>query len=118
MLHKKSVDVINIGYMCSMCIIHVYNFGHFCKDPMLEPLQVTVFCDLHVICPVLQVLLVVESCMEMVRVTLSSHTLLALAMNQVFSSAHLTSLLMILNVVTSKMPMSFAKVYVCTLFQL
>ena len=56
--------------------------------------------------------------MEMVRVTLSSHTLLALAMNQVFSTAHLTSLLMILNVVTSKMPTSFAKVYVCTLFDL
>ena len=56
--------------------------------------------------------------MEMVRVTLSSHTLLALAMNQVFSTAHLTSLLMMLSVVTSKTPMSFAKVYVYTLFAL
>ena len=48
--------------------------------------------------------------MEMVRVTLPSHTLLALAMNQVFSTAHLTCLLSILNAVSSKMPMSFVKV--------
>ena len=47
--------------------------------------------------------------MEMVRVTLSSHTLLALAMNQAFLTAHLTSLLT---------PMSFAKVYIYTLFAL
>ena len=50
--------------------------------------------------------------MEMVRVTLLSHTLLVLAVNQVFLTALLTNHVKVLNVVLSKMPTSFVKV--CT----
>ena len=79
MFHKEIFDVTNINRFYSMC----FRFIAFYRGPVAfsEPLQITWFCDWHVFSFVLQVLLVVESCMEMVRVTLSSHTLLALAMN-------------------------------------
>lgn len=48
--------------------------------------------------------------MEMVRVTLLSHTLLVLAVNQVFLTVHLTNHAKVLHVVLSKMPTSFVKV--------
>lgn len=53
----------------------------------------------------------VGNCMEIVRVTQLSHTLVVLAMNQIFLIVHLTNPMKVLNVVISKMPTSFAKVY-------